>query len=274
MKLYNNPIIGTNRLLPGILMPVLILIASCDENNLFVTREQFQETQERNRKLEVSVDSLQRRFNEQAGELSSIISDIADLSNRTARIKLDGSEKPLSDYETAKSDIRALRERLDHLEEELEKSKAKNAELSVSAGAIAKLRQALNAKEKEIIRLQMEIKEKDRTIKQREETISVQKDTILRQMNELLKKEKELRRLVDGQIELLYKAGIRFSEIADEGDFKVTGRKNKLNVRQYRAEIYREAYDLYEAAARQGHQAARDSMAVTKTKINQLYKTK
>ena len=257
----------------GILLPVLILV-SCGENSPFVSRDELVQSQEKNHQLTASLDSLQRSFNKQAGELSSIINDIAELSNRTARIKVDGGEKPLSDVEMARDDIRALRSRLDDLEKEVKKSKKLSSDYAVSTNTIAKLREALDAKEKEILRLQKQLKEKDETIQQRDETISVQKDTISRQMQQLQAQKKELQRQVQAQIDLLYKAGNRFSEIADEGDFKVTGRKNKMNVKQYRKAIYEEALDLYEAAAAQGHKAAQDSVVATKFKIRELVASK
>lgn len=261
-------------ILLGILLPVLLAV-SCGENSPFVSREELVQSQEKNHQLTASLDSLQRSFNKQAGELSSIISDIAELSSRTARIRVDGTEKPLSQYETAKGDIQAIRERLDNLEKEVEAGKKKSkSDLAVSAKTIQQLRATLDLKEKEIINLQKQIQEKDQTIQKQDETISVQKDTISRQMQQLQAQKKELQRQVQAQIDLLYKAGNRFSEIADEGDFKVTGRKNKMNVKQYRKAIYEEALDLYEAAAAQGHKAALDSVVSTKFKIRELVASK
>lgn len=257
-----------------VMMFALAAVWSCEGNGFLVSREKLDASEAENRKLSAAADSIRREYARQADELADILAQIAELSNRTARITVDGSEKPLSQVEMARGDIKAIRERIDGLEKEVEVSRKNKSEVSVSAKTIRELRATLDLKEKEILRLREQIIEKDRTIRQQDETISVQKDTISRQMKELQAQKKELQRQVEAQIELLYRAGNRFREIADEGDFKVTGRRNKMNVKQYRLSIYQEALDLYEAAAAQGHKAAKDSLSTTRRKVNELIASK
>lgn len=261
----------------GILLITLTGVLGCENmgGGLWVSREKMEQAEAENQRLAASMDSLQRDYAHQAEELAAILSDIAELGNRTSRIRVDApGEKPLSQVESARADLKAIRERIDGLEKEVEAAKASKNQVAISAKTISQLRATLDLKEKEIYQLQLKIREKESLIREKEETISVQKDTISRQMKELQAQKKELQRQVQAQIELLYRAGNRFLEIADEGDFKVTGRRNKMNVKQYRISIYGEALDLFEAAAEQGHAAARDSVVSTRRKINELIASK
>ena len=58
-----------------------------------------------------------------------------------------------------------------------------------------------------------------------------------------------------------------FEDIADNGDFKVTGRKNKTSVNEYRKSIYVRAIEYYKTALSEGHNLAQERLEGAQAKI-------
>ena len=251
------------------LLSAFALAWACDDSP-YVSRDEFVSAQKESQQLRDSLTDLQVVFAKQNENLNYILSELASLSNRTSRVKLNAGEAPASQMDAVKEDLSSLKERIDALEKDSERMRKLDRSLAVSAKTIADLRETVANQEKEIARLQKQNQDHVATIRSQNTTISVQKDSILAQVNQLQKQKEELALSVRKQTELIYQAGVLLTEIADDGDFRVSGKRNKDAVRQYRLRIYEDAINMYSNAAKEGHQAARDSVIAMKGKIRSL----
>lgn len=243
---------------------------SCDGGMPLVSRSKLAQVEAEKQELLSSLDSVQASFAKQNQDLNYILSELAAISSRTARLRIEGEEAPVTQMELALDDLNALKGKIDRLERDSENARRLNKDLAVSAKTIKELRETVGNQEKEIIRLKKSLAESLETIRNQSSTIKTQNDTISVQTKRLLTQKEELARTVARQTEMLFLAGKEIGRIAGEGDFKITGKRNKENVREYRKSIYRQALEFYQAAADEGHQAARDSIVATSLAIKQL----
>lgn len=238
-----------------------ILAASCADGTFpLVPREELTAAETENSELRSSLSTLQENYNKQNKELSYVLSELASICNQTSQIRLHSGETPLSELDLVKEDLASLKERIAYLEKQAARARKYNKDLAIATTTIRELKETVNNQEKEITLLRKTLTERENTIHSQKEVISTQRDTILRQNASLLAQKEELAKTVKQQTELIYNAGIMFGLIADEGDFKISGRKNRDNVKAYRRRIYEEAVGLYKMAASQGHEASRDSI--------------
>lgn len=258
-----------------ILMAVVAtFFVSCDGVQMpWVSRDDYDAAKTEAEETKTRLDSIQTCYARQTENMSMILSEIASLSRRTTTLSLSG-EKPRSEIDMAMSDIDAVRAKIDELEKEADKIRELDKNLAVSRQTIAQLRETVSSQEKQIKSLREQVASQGRTIETQKSTIAQQKDTIGVQNKKLRQQKEQLEKTVWKQVELIYDAGNEFCRIADEGDFKITGRKNKQNVKDYRRLIYEEALGLYEVAAQEGHKAAKDSVKTTKDKIFRLLNQK
>ena len=261
----------------ALMVPTLFSCGGPGGNMPFVSRSVLENSQAENDSLRGSLKALENSFAKQNAELSHILSEIADISNRTSLIRVANDEMPLDDVALVNEDLEAIRSRIAKLEKESEKARKINRSYAVAQRTITELRETVRNLEIEISSLKAQlaksnetISSQDRTIRQQDNRISKQSDTISLQLEKITRQKDELERIVNLQTELLYSAGIQMSKIADEGDFKISGRKNKHSVNQYRISIYSESFRFYSEAAHRGHLASIDSMTVVRAKIQRL----
>lgn len=251
------------------------LIVSCDGSQMpWVSREDYNAAKTEAEETKTRLDSIQTCYAKQTENMSMILSEIASLSRRTSTLSLSSGEKPASEINIAMNDINAVRARIDELEKDADKVRKLDKDLAISRQTIDQLRETVASQEKQIKSLREQIASQGKTIETQQSTIALQKDTISIQNKKLRQQTEQLEKTVWKQVELIYDAGNEFCRIADEGDFKITGRKNKQNVKEYRRLIYEEALGLYEVAAQEGHKAAKDSVKTTKDKIFRLLNQK
>lgn len=149
------------------------------------------------------------------------------------------------------------------MEREAAKARKIDKNLALATKTIKELRSTIANQEKEINILKATIEDNNVTIRGQKKTIDDQYSTILSQKQELAK-------IVEKQTELIFKTGIELETIADEGDFSISGRRNKRTVKEYRISIYQKAIESYRMAASQGYAGAQERIKNIETKIAAL----
>lgn len=257
--MYSLKVIGI-----AILMGVAIL--SCDAvSQHFVTKEEFEASESENRELKSSLEAIQRNYAKQNKELNAILSEISSISCQTSKLQLN-LESPIvnqTQTEMIHDNIENLKRRIDNLEKEAARSRKIDKNYALASSTIKELRETIINKEREIQFLETKISE-------HEVIINNQKDTIEQQYSEILHQKEELKKTVELQTKSLFQAGLKFAEIADEGDFKIHGRRNKQSVAGYRKSIYNEAIKYLEESKAQGHKSAADSIFAIKKRMESI----
>jgi len=249
-----------------------MLLVSCGENSPFVKRSTFEKSQNENAELKNTLQDLQSNFAKQNEDLASILSELSSISQRTSKIRLN-IENEVAEADTIvmiHEDIDAIKLRIDKLEEEANRARKLDKSLAVATSTIKELRATVSAQEDKIAEMAEAIKSKDATIKIQSSTISVQNDKISTQKETIAAQDAQLKKTLADQVEMIYQAGAALEDIADNGDFKVVGRKDKTAIKEYRKTIYAKAQSYYEAALAQGHQQAQQSLDGLKAKIAAL----
>lgn len=249
-------------------------IKSCDIDIPFVTREALETAQSETRDAKQALQSVQYNYARQNRELSSILAELTELSCQTTAIQLNTEygERELTQAEKIDGNLNAIRYRIDRLEKEAGRARQLDKEMALSVQTIKKLRITVANQQKEIDNLRVAISDRDATISKQNNFIAVQKDTISEQLQTILRQKAELKRSLDQQTEMVYKAGCDFERLGDEGDqtLKVRGRKDKEMVRAYKKAIYEKASQFYHIAADMEHLAAKGRCEVISYKIASL----
>jgi len=249
-----------------------MLLASCGENSPFVKRSTFQQSQNENAELKNTLQDLQTNFAKQNEDLASILSDLSSISRRTAQLRLN-VENSVMEEDTIvliHQNIDEIKLRIDKLEQEANRARKLDKSLAVATRTIKELRETVSVQEDKIAQLTEAVKSKDATIKIQSSTISVQNEKISNQTATIASKEAEIKSTLAKQVEMIYQAGVALEDIADNGNFKITGRKDKKAVLDYRKNIYEKAAAYYEMAIAQGHEDAQKSLESLKSKIAEL----
>lgn len=249
----------------AILTLAVILLASCNGKAPFVKRSVLEQSEQANAELKSSLKDLQDSYAKQNEDLCSILNDLSVISKRTTQIQL-GSENPaeqINQVELIHTDIDAIKLRIDQLEKEAARARKLDKKLAVATKTIKELRETIAIQEDRIAELNAAIAKKDVTIKNQQADITTKESKIASQ-------QQEIQQNVAKQLEMIYNAGAKLEEIADNGDFKVTGRKNKTTVNDYRKSIYETAATYYEMAVTQGNAAAQANLDSIKAKIANL----
>ena len=247
------------------------LIASCDFISGIDSSMQAELDSQRivNAQLADSIVILKARFDKQNETLVSILTELASISNRAARLSLS-PESPASELELAEHDLNSIRNRIDALEKEAAKTRRLSGELAIAQKTITQLRDLVGSLDKEIARLKGELAVSKETIAAQGKTINGQQDSIQRQMRDITKQRNENSRLRSDYAQLFYDAGKKISTIADEGNFKITGRRNRESVANYRRSMYEDALQFYLEAASKSLPGAVDSVISMRVKIFEL----
>jgi len=256
----------------AVLAAAMLLFTSCDVKSPFVKRSALEQSQSENAELKNSLQNLQNNFAKQNEDLASILSDLSSLSQRTSQLHLN-VENPTAEADTIElinDDIDAIKRRIDKLEAEANRARKLNKSLAVATRTIKELRETVSAQEIRIAELSAAVKAKDETIKKQNTTISSQNETISSQTETIAFQEAELRKTLARQVEMIYQAGMALEDIADNGDFKITGRKDKNALKEYRKAIYGKAATYYETAISQGCRDAQEALDNLMTKITAL----
>lgn len=249
----------------AILTLTVILLASCDGKSPFVKRSVLEQSEQANAELQSSLKNLQDSYAKQNEDLCSILNDLSVISKRTTQIQL-GAENPaeqINQVELIHSDIDAIKLRIDQLEKEAARARKLDKKLAVATKTIKELRATIAIQEDRIAELNAAIATKDATIKTQQATITTKEGKIASQ-------QAEIQQNIAKHVEMIYNAGVKLEEIADNGDFKVTGRKNKNSVIDYRKSIYETAATYYEMALSQGNTNAKANLDSIKAKIANL----
>lgn len=258
-----------------------LAVKSCNYELPYLLRDALEESTGETTKTKKKLQSVQESYIEQNRNLTSILEDISELScdKTVLELNLEGGSRRLGQAEEIKERIRLIRERIDRLDKEAERARELDKNLALSAKTIKKLRITLDNQNAEIDRLLNVISDKNATIGQQSSVISVQRDTISGQRNKIsdqmqtiTRQKDELKRSLDCQTEMIYRAGCEFERLADEGDLTLTvsGRKDKEKVRNYKKSIYEKAGEFYRQASNMGHAEAKGKCVVITYKINSL----
>jgi len=256
----------------AVLATAAVLLVSCGENSPFVKRSDLEKSQNENAELKDFVQNLQSNFAKQNEDLASILNDLSSISRRTAQLHVK-AENPVAEADTIvmiNENIDAIKLRIDKLEQEANRARKLDKSLAVATRTIKELRATVAAQEEKIDEMAAAIKSKDATIKIQSSTISVQNEKISSQTETIAAQDAQLKKTMADQVEMIYQAGVALEDIADNGDFKVVGRKDKNAIKEYRKTIYAKAVSYYEAAIAQGHQQAQQSLDNLKNKLAAL----
>jgi len=258
-----------------IIVAVLALVSavSCKNGQLpFVSRDVLEASENENKELKNSMETMQQSYAKQNQELNSILTELSAISCKTSTLQLhlENEELQQTQAERITDKINALKDRIDKLEQEADRVRKLDKNLAVAASTIKELRQTVANQEKEIDVLKKTIAEREETIKTQESTITEQSSTISEQYQTILDQKNELAKTVAQQTSMLFQAGVKLAAIADNGDFKISGKKNKSSIIEYRKSIYKEAIFFYEKAASQGLAAAKDSVASVTARMESL----
>jgi len=249
-----------------------VALVSCDLKSPLVKRSAFEQSEQEKAELQNSLKDLQESYAKQNEDLCDILNDLSVISRKTTQVQLnvEGNSKAMDQVELINSDIDAIRLRIDELEKEADRARKLDKKLAIANKTIKELRETLDIQEARIAELTQAVSKRDATIKTQQGTISSQNEQISSQSAKIASQEAELRQTLEQQVEMLYQAGVSFEDIADNGDFKLTGRKNKTNLKEYRKSIYETAAEYYQMAADQGHANAGTALEVLLTKIATL----
>lgn len=241
-----------------------LILSSCGNSNEFplVKRSVLDASENENKELKNSLQAVQESYAKQNEELNSILAELSSISYTTQRIQLNvaGEENKVTEVDRIYESIDALKSRIDKLEKEASRARKLNKDLAIATKTIAQLRETVSNQEKEILVLKQTIADRDATIRVQNDTISSKNRTISGQKD-------KIQQVLTRQTEMLYQAGVEFETIADNGDFKISGRKDKANVKNYREAIYEKAAQYYLMAAEQGHPKAQASYDALKAKL-------
>lgn len=242
----------------------LLLVASCGEKSPFVKRSVLEQSQSENTELKNTLQNLQSNFAKQNEDLASILCDLSQISSKTSQFYLNVENKTVDQdtIDLIHNSIDALKSRIDKLEKEANRARKLDKSLAVATRTIKELRETVTVQELKIAELAEELKSKESTIKTQASTITSQSEKINAQTETIAAQAAE-------QIEMIYQAGRDLEDIADNGNFKVTGKKDKNAVKEYRGAIYEKAAAYYESAAAQGHQSAKAALDHLKSKISE-----
>ena len=257
----------------GAMVAMLLLAAACDESQFhfpFVSKQDYDLSLQENQHLKDSLEDTHAIIEKQNRDLAFILSELSSISNRSARLRVNGDEAPLSSMQLVQEDLDALKGRLDRLEKEAARVRSLDKELAVSKTTIKMLRETIDMQQDEIERLRSELLASRETIKYQEDRIADQGDTIKNQLDRLSVQKKRLSETVEKQTDMLFDAGNELASIADEGNFRITGNRNRTSVRQYRQMIYKKSLEYYQMAALGGHRSANDSIMSVIDRLNQL----
>lgn len=249
----------------AILTFAVILLASCNGKSPLVKRSVLEQSEQANAELKSSLKDLQDSYAKQNEDLCSILNDLSVISKRTTQIQL-GAENPaeqINQVELIHSDIDAIKLRIDQLEKEAARARKLDKKLAVATKTIKELRATIAIQEDRIAELNASIAKKDATIKN-------QQDAIISKDGKIASQQEELQSTLAKQLEMIYTAGQKLEEIADNGDFKISGRKNKNTVTDYRKSIYETAAAYYEMAVSQGKASAQANLDSIKAKMANL----
>ena len=254
------------------LAATVVLASSCGDNSPFVKRSVFEQSEAERDKLQSSLSELQENIAKQNEDLCDILNELSAVNSKTSRIQLniEGSDDQADQIALIHSDIQEIKIRIDQLESEANRARKLDKNMAIAQNTINELRETVTIQESRIAELTQVIAGKDATISEQQSTISEQDSRIASQESRIASQQEELKRTVARQVEMLYEAGEALEDIADNGDFKVTGRKNKISIKSYRQTIYENAAACYESALAQGHSQAQFRIAGIKAKIAAL----
>jgi len=191
-------------------------------------------------------NNLQKQYIDQNAELSAILDELAFVTGRTSKLRVDvekGSAR-MTQAEQISIRINALKERITELEKSNNLLNSKSREFE---RIIAGFNKVITEQESQIKELRAEIESKNRTIRNQSDTINFQNKTILDQRDALQQK-------VEEQAAMLFKAGQELESLGDSSP-KVTWRKNKQKVEDMQQSLYRSAMNYYNMALESGYDA-------------------
>lgn len=199
---------------------------------------------------ETTSESRELNIN-QAKTLSKTVEELAMISGRTADLRRnmeDGTAR-LTQADKISNSLAAIKSKIS----ELEKQSAGNAEFIKT---IKNLKSIITGQEVEISDLKGLIKEKEAIIKDKDNTINAKNSEIHDKNQALSSKETELSLSILNQIDIIYRAGTDFEDIASQIP-DVSRKANKRAVDEYQKKILNKALLYYDAAASSGHTEAK-----------------
>lgn len=249
---------------------LLLICCSCGQ---YVKKETLEASERENKELKESLQSAQENYIKQNKELNAILAELTAISYQTTNLQLNveqGSAYQMTQAEKISATIQSLKKRIENLEAQARKAREIDKNYAIAVSTIKNLQTTIANQEAEISLLKETINAQEATIQTQKDTIRIQRQDLDKQYELISQQRSQLEETVRKQVNLLYQAGLTFEEIADEGDFSVSGRRNKINVKEYRIQIYEKAKAFYMSAAEQGHSEANGRIASVDEKIEQM----
>lgn len=234
-------------------------------------KEALEAAEKENLELKEALSESQQRFAAQNKELASILHELSSISYSAAAVQLhvENGGAGRSRVDSVYDNISVIKDRIARLEKEAARARKVDKELAVSVTTIQELRTTVSNLENQVTVLRRKVSEHEGTIREQKETIVSHESTISKQNDTILLQQDKIEETLARQREMLYQAGLEFEGIADEGDFQISGRKNRRTVEEYRKSIYKEAIVFYREAAAQGHTGASFRMESLKRKLEE-----
>lgn len=219
-----------------------------------------------------ALDSVQADFARQNSELASILSELSEVSGKTTRLQLNVENAKMTQADEIENSLASLRERIDALEKEADRARKLDKKLAVSAKTIKQLKETVTAQQDEISRLQRTLEEKEKTIARQGSVIAEQKDSISVRNQTISSQQKAIEKTLEQQTEMLYRAGLEFEKLADDGAaaLDVNGHRDRNKVREYKKTIYAKSIIFYQEASSQNHPLADGRIDIVMEKMKAL----
>lgn len=232
----------------------MFVITSCSSSEYEELKEKYEELEEDYLQATESLDAAKTEYMKQAKGINEILGQLSSITTSTIELRggIEGGHANLTQVEQIASRIDQLKRKLDRIEE-LEHNNDTYKQI------ILNLKSTIVEKEKEIQHLKEEIREKNGVIDNQKTTIQEQGKTISDQ-------QKTLESQIKKQAELLYQAGVKFEEIADNAP-SISLKKNKIKVETWQSQMYKNALNYYINAKYSGYPYAESAILRVQQKI-------
>ena len=238
---------------------------SCIGNGETVSKKQYDALNQAYTDLKDNHKKVQDDYARNNDELNAILTELADVSGKTASLKTDveSGNARITQADQISERITGLKDRIAQLEKEVSLDKSSNKKLKETIKSMTEL---VEKQEKEVTALKEEMALKDMTISAQKDTIADRNQTIATQKSVIERQNDELQRTVARQAMSLFQAAVDLEELGDQSP-EVKWKKNKEKVGQMQQTIYKKALEYYRLAEEQGYTPATARIASLKAKI-------
>ena len=235
-------------------------LTACEEPGTTVSKGEYDNLMREYEDLRAGSEALRAEHAAQAVAIDNILQELSQLSGRTVllRSEIESGTVQLTQVEQIEENITSIKEKM----AALDKLARQSAELQK---LVKSLKTVIAEKEEEIEGLKEQIRIKDATIDEQHRTITEQHGTIESQNATISSQQENLRALLAEQAQMLFQAGVDFENLGDEAP-DVHGRRDKLELKAFREDMYEKAIRYYQEAADAGYPQASYRISVVEEK--------